>query len=145
MSETYEFRREDNGEVVSVDFMTMMEASNGMLEVEPGIFAKRINRPSSRKTAGERGRTEIVSDALGFTEKQFDEMEAHRQRHGFTDIEFRRDPDVPQFFQVCCGSEKAKRRYMKSREFSDRNSRNGGGQPLSPKDLEDAKQLVSRK
>lgn len=140
----YQFRREDTGEVVSVSFERMMEASDGFLEIEPGVFAKRINRPSSRATAGERGRTEIISDALGFPQQQLESMEEHRQLHNHTDVEFVRDPDVPEFIRVKCGSEKAKRRYMESRGFTDRNSRNGSGQVLSAKMLEDAKEIVTR-
>ncbi|MEO1615054.1 MAG: hypothetical protein AAFV88_04340 [Planctomycetota bacterium] len=140
----YQFRREDTGEVIDVDFATMMEAKDGFLEIEPGVFAKRINRHSVKRSVGERGRTEIVSDALGFPRQQMAEMEDHRQLHNHTDIEFVPDPEVPEFIQVKCGSEKAKHRYMESRGFTDQNSRNGSGQVLSPNMLEHAREIVNR-
>lgn len=146
MGETYSFRREDNGEIVEVDFLAMMEAKDGFLEVEPGVMARRVGRPTERRvTAQVAERKKIVSDAMGFGQHQLAEMEADRAKNGFTDVEFVPDPEIPQFFQVHCGSEKAKRRYMEHRQFTDRNSRNGGGQPLSQKDLEDAKELLLRK
>jgi hypothetical protein len=146
MSETYCFQREDTGEVIEVDFVTMMESKDGFLEVEPGVFAKRIGRESKRtRTKAVAGRTTIVSDALGFGQHQLSEMESDRQLHGFSDIEFKPDPHTPQFFQVHCGSEAAKKRYMRHRGFTDRNSRNGGGQVLSPDMIEQAKAIVDRK
>ena len=144
MSEQYEFRRDDTGDIVSVDFETMMNAENGMLEIEPGVWAKRVNRPSSRMSAGERERTRIVSDAMGFTCHQFQEMEADRTANGFTDIEFIPSPETPEFYQVHCGSEQAKRRYMEHRGFTDRNSRNGAGNILDARMIDQAKELVSR-
>lgn len=144
MSEQYEFRREDTGDLVSVDFETMMSAQDGLIEIEPGVWAKRINRPSSRMTAGEQCQTRIVSDAMGFTCHQLQEMEADRKANGFKDIEFVASPETPEFFQVHCGSEQAKRRYMQHRGFTDRNSRNGAGNVLDARMLEQAKELVSR-
>ena len=144
MSEKYPFRRDDTGEVVEVDFLMMMEAKDGLLEIEPGVWARRINRPTMKASVGEKGQAVIISDALGFGQQQFDEMEAHRKREGHVGVEFVRDPETPQFFQVHCSSEKAKQEYMKSRNFHDRNSRNGGGFILSEKDFADAKDLLTR-
>jgi len=80
---------------------------------------------------------------MGFGEHQFAEMEEHRKRNNFTDIEFRRDPET-HFYSVVCGSERSKAEYMKSREFTDQNSRNGGGQAISAKDIRDACEILGR-
>lgn len=74
----------------------------------------------------------IISDALGFTEGQLAQFEADRIKHGFSDVEFVRDPQVPEFYQVKMGSEETKSRYMKHRGYHDRNSLNGGGAHLTP-------------
>jgi len=144
MSETYKFRREDTGEVMSVSFETMMEAKDGMIEVEPGIFAKRIDRPTMKASVGEPGEAVIISDALGFGQQQLAEMRDHNERHNIQGVDFVRDPQTPEFIQVHCSSEKAKQNYMKSRGFTDRNSRNGGGFVLTDKDFDDAIELLSR-
>lgn len=138
----------DDGEIIDVDFATAVE-SGAFLKLEDGRLAKRINRPSVKKT--DRGPklavlAPIVSDAMGFTDNQLAEMradaEANPQAH--RGIEFVQDPTEPRFYQVHCASEEAKRRYMKHRRFSDRNSRNGGGRILSPEQLENAKALILR-
>ena len=141
----YEFRREDTDEIVEVDFADMMSATDGFLEIEPGVWAKRINRPTVKKLEQREQRTAIVSDALGFGVGQLEEMEADRKAHGHHGIEFRPDPDVPEFIQVHCGSERAKSRYMEHRKFTDQNSRNGSGNILSERLIEDAIELVMRK
>lgn len=135
----------DDGEIIEVSPEVAFE-SGTFLELPDGRLARRVNRPSTKsKTKAVAGRVPIVSDAMGFGQHQFAEMEADRQANGFSDIEFKQDPQVPQFYQVHCGSEKAKQRYMVHRQFTDRNSRNGGGQALSPDMIEQAKTLVSRK
>jgi hypothetical protein len=141
----YEFRREDNDEIVEVDFTDMMSAKDGFLEIEPGVWAKRINRTSVKKQDRREERKEIVSDALGFGVGQLAEMEADRKANGHYGIEFRPDPDVPEFIQVHCCSERSKNRYMEHRNFSDQNSRNGSGNILSERLIEDAKELIMRK
>jgi hypothetical protein len=137
--------RTDDGEVVEVDFATAMECG-AFYELPDGRLAKRINRPSMKKRATPVAGTTrpIVSDAMGFADHQLAEMEADRQRHSFTDIEFRPDPDEPRFYQVHCGSEDAKRRYMEHRGFTDRNSSNGSGAMLDPTLLEKSKAIVLR-
>ena len=141
---TYQFRREDNDEIIEVDFDTMMSAADGFLEVEPGVWAKRINRKSLPKKAVVNANPAIVSDAMGFGIGQLAEMEADRKAHGIRGIEFKPDPDVPQFIQVHCASERAKKRYMEHRMFTDQNNRNGSGNVLSPRLMEDAKELAMR-
>jgi hypothetical protein len=68
----------------------------------------------------------IVSDSMGFIEEQFEDFEKDRVAHGFVGVEFKRDPDVPQFYQVHISSEAEKARYLKHRGMTDRNGLNGG-------------------
>lgn len=87
----------------------------------------------------------IISDSLGFCEHQYEEMEVHRVKNGHTDIEFVRDPKVPEFIQVKCGSEEAKRRYMKTRGFSDNNTRNGSKAMFNEDIMREAERMMREK
>ena len=139
------------GEVLLVDFETMMNAKDGFLVLPDGRTAKRVSRPSSmQKTAASSDNhsispkvgPKIVSDALGFTDNQLTEMEHDRVSHGFSGVEFRPDPTEPRFYQVHCSSERAKAEYMKHRGFGDFNSSNGSGAMIDPGQLESAKRMV---
>lgn len=147
----YRFRIEEGqpgeGEIVEVDFEQMMEASNGFLTLADGRKARRIPDPSSKtKTTIPMGSAPppIVSDAMGFPISSLKEFEADRVANGFRGIEFKPDPDVPQFIQVHCSSQAAKDRYMRHRAMHDRNNDNGSSAMLSPELIEQAKELVSR-
>lgn len=85
----------------------------------------------------------LVSDAMGFPQQQFDEFEVDRQRHGFSDVEFRRDPEVPEFFQVLCATPAARDRYAKHRGMVNRTGI--GGLRLTQADLDRAGGMVERK
>lgn len=145
---TYQFRVDDGqpgaGEIVEVDFETMMNAEFGFLTLPDGRSARRINRPSEKKsTKKEKGvGPPIVSDAMGFTDNQLAQMETDRKANGFHGVEFRPDPMEPRFMQVHCSSERVKAAYMKHRGFTDQNSRNGSGAMLSPGLFEAARRRV---
>jgi hypothetical protein len=145
---SYIFRREDNGELVELGFPEMMEMSAmGTVILPDGAVARRCRHlePQSANQTGERikpcSTAPIVSDALGFIEDQHGDFETDRVRNGFTNTEFVRDKDVPQFYQVKFGSEREKRRYMKHRMFKDQNSRNGSN-TMTAAQLEQAKALI---
>lgn len=146
----YQFRIDEDqpgaGEVIEVDFETMMEAEDGFLALEDGRTARRINRPSTRKVvAAEKGASpKIVSSAMGFSDFQLAEMEQDRKANGFTGVEFHPDPHEPRHYQVHCSSERVKSEYMKHRGFIDRNSRNGSAAMISEEQLERAKDFVVR-
>lgn len=84
----------------------------------------------------------IISDALGFTEHQFQDFETDRVKNGHTGVEFIRDKDVPQFFQVKCSSPEAWSRYLKHRGMADRNSKNGSGARITQAELDKAEQQM---
>ncbi len=139
----YQFKRDDTGEIFEATFEQMMGATDGLLEIEPGVWAKRVNRKAV-KSKPVRVAAPIISDSMGFGIGQLAEMEAHRKASGVRGIEFKPDPAVPEFIQVHCTTERAKQRYMESRQFTDRNTSNGSGCVLSPKMLQDAKELALR-
>ena len=87
----------------------------------------------------------IVSDACGFIQQQLGDFETDRVKNGFTGIEFVRDKDVPQFYQVKCNSRKEFARYVKHRGMCDRNSRNGSAAGITQKELDAAARLVKEK
>lgn len=152
MTDRYVFRREDNDQTIEVDFETMMTMdAMGCITLEDGVVARRCRSLEPSFPKGEPVKElnkPMVSDALGFCEGQLADFEEHRRRGGFTGIEFKRDPDVPQFFQVHCSGPEEYRRYREERNrlsggmFEDHNSRNGGGQALSERDLRAAEQRV---
>ena len=135
MTETYPFRREDNGEIVEVPFETMIQHRYGWITLEDGVEARRVHREERKPKRREvrTGSREIVSDALGFGQHQFDEMEADRRGNGFDGVEFRRDPSVPEFFQVKCSSRAEFNKYMRHRGFEQRTGI--GGVMLSEDEL----------
>jgi hypothetical protein len=142
----YPFRREDDGSTVYVTFQEMMaKDAAGFITLSDGVSAREVREerhPVVREgTASAIGKP-IISDALGFTEHQFTEMEAARQIGKFSGIEFVRDPQVPTFFQVKCSGPDEHRRYMEYRGMYDKNSRNGGGATMSQEQLDRAAAIV---
>lgn len=147
MSDLYQFRREDNGEIVEVDWATMMEQDvAGYIELEDGVSARRINRPTQKASTGSASAIdpEMVSDNMGFVQQEYANREAHRKLHGFNSIEFRRDKQVPEFVQVVGHNRKEWERYKRLMHREDRNSLNGSAAILSGEMLEKTKKLVGR-
>ena len=148
MQNTYTFIREDNGEPVEVDFVTMMgQDAAGFIHLPGGIAAKRKATPSWRRksfdSVSKAGNKPIPpSDAMGFTVHQLAEFEADRVAHGFTGVEFVQDPMEPTFRQVKCSSRREWDKYREHRGLTDRNRTSGVS--ISADDLERAKELVSR-
>lgn len=152
MSKKYKFRREDNGRLIQVSFERMMQAdAAGYITLEDGVVARRcrdLEPPLARK-AEPRIRTDtlekpIVSDALGFPQQQFDDFEADRLANRFTGVEFRRDPQVPEFYQVHFSDRGTWKRYVKHRGYADRNGANTSKVLLSEREFEQARELVAR-
>jgi len=132
----YKFRREDTGEIIEVDFETAFKRDVlGCITLEDGVEAKFVRDQLQAKFATAEAVKELskpmVNDSAGFGQHQFDDFEADRSNNGFSAIEFRRDPQVPEFFQVHCSCPKQFRRYMRHRGQEDANSRNGGGVGIS--------------
>ncbi len=146
----YAFRREDNGKVIWVDWPTMIQQDcAGYLRLPDGVEARRClhleEKPSRRAPEQKRAvPMPIVSDALGFPEQAFADREAQRQKWGCTDIEFRRDPRCPEFYQVHCASEGARDRYAKRRNMVNRAGSLGGKVFLTQEELDQAAEMVSR-
>lgn len=145
---SYQFRIEEGqpgaGEIVEVDFETMMNSRDGFVTLDDGRTAKRVNVSSvkTKTTAPSGAPKQIVSDAMGFTDNQLAEMEQDRRANNFNGIEFRQDPAEPRFYQVVCSSERAKSEYMRHRGFVDQNSSNGSRAGIDKKQLDDAKRMV---
>ena len=84
-----------------------------------------------------------VSDALGFPIQSLAEQEADRAANGFSAIEFRPDPSVPEFVQVHAGSRKEMLRYAKHRGFVDQGK--SSSVYLSEEDFARAREMVGRR
>lgn len=139
---TYQFRREDNGQLIEVNFETMMQKVAGVITLPDGATAREV-RTGWRKAAKaidiHKPEKTIVSDALGFGQHQLDAFEEDRKRNGFTGVEFRRDPQVPEFFQVHISGRKEHARYVRHRGFTDKNGGNGSGAMLSEDQMQRAR------
>jgi hypothetical protein len=155
MSDRYHFRREDNDKIVVVDWETMMGMDGlGCVELPDGVIAKRVR--TSEKNLGKSpgpgfvNGPPIISDSMGFGECQFHEFQEHLDAAKKNDprvggVEFKKDPIVPEYYQVHCDSPGSWKAYMRSRGFHDHNSRNGSGAMISAEQLEDAKRLILEK
>ena len=142
----YKFRCEETGKIVYFPFEVMMKQKYGFLD-HKGKTYRRVHEERHFIKKAEKAKNhkaEIVSDTLGFGQHQFQDFEADRKAHGFTGVEFVRDKDVPQFFQVKVDSVKEWKRYIKHRNLVDKNGINGGKSPLSRELFEQAKNLVAR-
>jgi len=147
MPDKYIYRREDNGVLVEVDFETAMGQQGGYITLSDGVMARRCvyleqdGKPVQNKPTTTGITPEVVSDTLGVPQHQVHEFREDARRNGYS-VEFTQDPDVPQFYQARFPSENEKWRYAGHRGLNDRNSRNGGGAPLSPAQFERAKQRL---
>ena len=73
--------------------------------------------------AKEREQVDFISDSMGFTVQQLGEFESDRKAHGFSSIEFKPDPQVPQFYQVHAGSRREMLKYAAHRGLVDKGAR----------------------
>ena len=146
----FAFLREDNGKIVWVDWTTMIRQEAGFITLPDGVSARRcvhLEGESPHRVSRQQRAVPmpVVSDSLGFPAQAFRDREAQRQKWGCTDIEFRRDPRVPEFYQVHCASESARDRYAKHRNMVNRTGSLGGGVMLSQEDLDRAAEIASRR
>lgn len=145
---TYPFRRVDNGEIVQVDWETMIAAVAQRIILPDGVEAIRVN-PKPQQYATRQmncgANFEVVSDGFGCIEDQKAELEFEAKRHGFTAIEWIRDPLVPGFFQYRATCPEQHRRYQEYREMQDGAEHVGGGQALYPAALAEAERRAKEK
>lgn len=145
----YIYRREDNGELIRVEFEVMIrQDSAGYITLDDGVQARRClhledhlhKDPRNEQCTGTRT---IVSDALGVPITQLAEFERDRKKNGFRGVAFKQDPTEPTFYQVHCDSRAELDRYIKHRGYVNRNSI--GGVRLSEDEMESARLLVERR
>ena len=151
---SYLFRREDNGEVVEVDFATMMAQRGGYITLPDGVEARRclhleLDRDGRRKRVGGRAveRAAIdrphVSDNLSFNAKSLPKIQESVAQAGLRDkVTFVVDPQCPGRRQMKFARHKDFLRYGRHKGLDDRNGRSGA--VLSAYSLEQAAELVSR-
>lgn len=140
----YRFRREDTGEVVEVDFETHMSQDKaGYITLADGVRARRVNDFVTQRQKLEpqnANMTPPVSDNLGFPTVQLAEFEEHLDSSGCRGVEFKPDPQCPEYCQVHFASHAARDRYLLARGMVDKNRT--AGTALSPKDLADAEEYA---
>jgi len=125
-SDTYLFRREDNGEVVHLKFNVMIKQDvMGYLTLPDGVRAKRVHRTQRTKLRGNveesaKYRTH-VSNTLGVGKHQVQEMMADAKLHGLQGVEWKEDPTAKGFYQAHFDSQNEWGRYVKHRQLEDHN------------------------
>jgi len=136
----YKFRTDD-GEVIDVDFATMMTMdAAGVITLPGGTTARRIRdgqgsfrRQTETVTGGVQ--MEIVSDAMGVPAHAVEDYRRNAAEYGFKSVEFRQDPTSRHFYQAVFKNRAEYRRYMKHRGLRDQNSINGGAHAVSEAEL----------
>lgn len=120
----YQYRREDNGEIIEVDFITHMNSSGGYITAPDGVACRVVPTGNLRQRASVPKDGRVIqyndSDALGCIEASVGDMRDDVQRHGLTGVEFVPDPDVAGFYKARFSSAEAKARYAKHRNIPDR-------------------------
>ena len=145
----YPFRREDNGEIVSVSFLEMMEMDGGFITLPDGVLARRVYDEEASEPAEKRlvqdawGGKEHASDSMGFPKHQLAEMRADLERSGCTGITFREEPDTG-FVQVLSNSPGQKAKYAAHRQMPNQSGKLRDSVMLSERDLQRAEEIVSR-
>ena len=85
----------------------------------------------------------VVSDAIGFPIQALADREADRKANGFSGIEFKPDPQVPEFCQVHGASRKELLKYAKHLGYQDQGKT--GYLSLSEDDFARARELAGRR
>ena len=154
---SYQFRRQDNDEIIDVDFETMIEQdAAGFIEIEidgQKVSAKRVHtkeKLQASKPIPMEIPPAIVSDSFGCVAEQVDEMRAQCKLHGLTGVEFKPDPTNddprdPDFFQAHFSGPAELSRYRDLMNVHERNSTNGGAQHISESDLAQSQAIIKRR
>ncbi len=151
---SYIYRRTDNDELIEVGFEEMMNQKDGFITLPDGVLAKRCIALELQKYGDEDtakyemlvpgGRpAPLVSDAMGVTYHQVDEMRQDAMAHKLN-VEFVQDPTEPTFYQAKFNSRRDWEQYVAHRGMYDKNSINGSGAMLSPAQYQKAAELVER-
>lgn len=146
----YAFRRCDNSKIVWVDWPTMMnQDAAGYITLADGSEARRCVHLERhpRHRAGSTPRAvppPAISDSLGFPEQCLADRQAQLDKSGCLGIEFKRDPQVPEFYQVHASSRKAMDKYTRMRNLVNRTGSLGGGVMLTQQELDRAAELACR-
>jgi hypothetical protein len=142
----YKFIREDNGEVVEVGFEAHMNQDcAGWITLPDGVRARRSTTYPTEKSAAlpsVPAGVPLPSDAMGFTAHQIVEFEADKERHGYQGVEFKPDPQCPDFYQVHFSSYKARDAYIAHRGLVDRCKTSGVS--LTPTLLREAQERAKQ-
>lgn len=152
--EQYQFRNEITGEVIEVDFETMMnQGAGGFLELEVDgqkVTFKRVHddeRSPSGKPIILAAPPKIISGlALGVFDTQVDDYREDAKKHGFTDIEFVPEKDFQEtgFYEAHCTCPEQWARYVKHRGLPEGNGQTGSAVAISGEQIEQARQQILR-
>lgn len=143
------------GELVDFDLEITLQAVGDYLDHD-GQKYKRVrdlsslparNKPKGKGTANTPTKA-IVSDAMGCPEHQVKKMQLEAYTNGFTDVEWKKDPDYKEnlFYQAHFKDRRAHQDYIQFRKLVDRNGLLGGsGGGIDAKQLEQASESLQQR
>lgn len=139
----YKFVSED-GTLATVTFDVMMSAKDGILELDGKLWRRVHDRKEStgifkRSDPVLPVNPKTVSSALGCIDDAVDGWREDARLHNFK-VDFVKDDLEPRFYNAHFDSEKERFRYLKHRQFYDKNPHSGSA--LCPALLEQAVKRV---
>lgn len=149
---TYPFRRVDNGEIVQVDWETMIGAKAQRITLPDGVEAIRVNPKPQQLTQRQLNcgaNFEVVSDGFGCIEDAVAANKATAEMLGLRNIRWVQETGphaVPGFYTYHCTSPEEHRRWKEHVEGSD-NAEHlfGGGVYMSAESLAEAQRRTIEK
>ena len=140
----YKFLSED-GVAVTVTFDTMMSAKDGILELDGKLYRRLHDRRGStgifKNPPVLPVNPKTVSSALGCIDAAVDDWREDARLHNFK-VDFVKDDSEPRFYNAHFDSEKERFRYLKHRQFYDKNPQSGSA--LCPALFEQAVKRVKK-
>lgn len=134
------FQRLDTGEIIETRTPSVIVFGEATIEID----GKKV---LCRKVAGSEATglpPSLTSDTLGVPCHSVEKYRADAAAHGFSGVEFKQDPIEPTFFQAHFSGPDERVRYEKHCGLRNQSGTNGGRQALSPRDIEQARELAIR-
>jgi hypothetical protein len=138
------FQRLDTGEMVSVHKPVVITFGEANIEIN-GEFV-RCRKISNSDPSGAMAPPPPVFSEIGlcFPQHELEKKREHVERHGFTGVEFRRDPRVPESFNVHFSGPEERKRYEKSLGVENFSGFNGGRAGISGPMLDQASDRIKK-
>lgn len=132
------FQRLDNGELITVRKPVVVIFGEANIEIGGEVVRCRKVSDSDQSDLAEPPPPVVSDFGLCFPQHELEKKRQHIERHGFTGVEFRQDPRVPESYNVHFSGPEERKRYEKSLGLVNESGTNGGGRALSKQLFEQA-------